>query len=152
MNAPSRRLGTFRIEGLHFGVDVRNIQEVIRYQPMTGVPLAPAAVRGLINLRGQIVTAVDLRERLALPARAEDKLPMNVVVQTDGGIVSLLVDEIGDVVDATPEQFETPPPTLPSSIAALIEGAYKMPGWLLLMLNIREAVNIATPELSLHSV
>ena len=87
---------TFYADGHYFGLDVLKVQEVIRYQEMTRVPLAPPVVRGLINLRGQIVTAIDLRRRLELTDRPADQLPVNVVVQTDDGAVSLLVDEIGD--------------------------------------------------------
>ena len=92
-----------------FGVEVQQVQEVIRYQEMTRVPLAPRWSRGLINLRGQIVTAIDLRRRLELPRRPAGALPMNVVVRTDDGAVSLLVDEIGDVVGSASTQFEPAP-------------------------------------------
>ena len=87
---------TFLVDGHYFGLDVRKVQEIIRYQEMTSVPLASPVVRGLINLRGQIVTAIDLRRRLDLTERPEGTLPMNVVVRTEEGVVSLLVDEIGD--------------------------------------------------------
>ena len=83
---------TFCVDGLFFGVEVLKVQEVIRYQAMTPVPLAPAVVNGLINLRGQIVTAIDLRRALGLSDRPAGSLPMNVVVRTDDGVVSLLVD------------------------------------------------------------
>ena len=95
------------------------VQEVIRYQAMTRVPLAPTVVSGLINLRGQIVTAIDLRRRLGLAGPADEGLhPMNVVVRTDDGAVSLLVDEIGDVVEVTDDAFEPPPETLAGSPAS----------------------------------
>lgn len=152
MNDSSRQLCTFRIDDLLFGVDVRSVQEVIRYHDMTRVPLAPRAVRGLINLRGQIVTAVDLRERFGLPHRSSDRLPMNVVVQSDDGIVSLLVDEIGDVVEVTADVFESPPATLRGPARSLIEGAYKLPSGLLLVLNTREAVNVFSQDNQLVSV
>src|SRR5206468_10604632 len=100
------------LDGLFFGVDVLTVQEVIRYQEMTRVPLAPPVVRGLINLRGQIVTAIDLRRQLELRERPADQLPMNVVVRTDDGAVSLLVDEIGDVLEVSEKTFERPPETL----------------------------------------
>ena len=95
-----------------FGVDAQTVQEVIRYQEMTRVPKAPPSVSGLINLRGQIVTAIDLRTRLGLKPRAAGKLPMNVVVRSDDGAVSLLVDQIGDVIEVDADNFETPPDTL----------------------------------------
>ena len=94
--ADEHQFCTFVLGGHHFGIDVLKVQEIIRYQEMTRVPLAPPVVRGLINLRGQIVTAIDLRRRLELPERTDGQLPVNVVVKTDDGAVSLLVDEIGD--------------------------------------------------------
>lgn len=118
------------------------VQEVIRWQQMTRVPLAPPAVSGLINLRGQIVTAVDLRRRLGFPDRAMSLQPMNVVVRTADGVVSLLVDEIGDVVEVTAEMFEPPPETLDEGTRALVRGVYKLPGRLLLVLDTEQALNL----------
>src|SRR2546423_9370899 len=103
---------TFYLDGSYFGLDVLKVQEIIRYQEMTRVPLAPPVVRGLINLRGQIVTALDLRRRLELTDRPPGQLPVNVVVQTDDGAVSLLVDEIGDVLEVPQALFQRPPETL----------------------------------------
>src|SRR5437016_5385400 len=103
---------TFSLQGLFFGVEVQQVQEVIRYQEMTHVPLAPRVVRGLINLRGQIVTAIDLRRRLELTDLPPGRLPINVVVRTDEGPMSLLVDEIGDVLEVAEEVFERPPETV----------------------------------------
>src|SRR5580693_5078621 len=117
---------TFYLDGYHFGLDVLNVQEIIRYQEMTRVPLAPPVVRGLINLRGQIVTALDLRRRLGLPERPADQLPGNVVVHTDDGAVSLLVDEIGDVLEVSLKLVERPPETLRGTARELIRGAYKL--------------------------
>ena len=97
-SAPSQCC-TFWVDGLYFGVAVSEVQEVLRYQELTAVPSGPEAVHGLINLRGQIVTALDLRCRLGLPARPEGVLPMNVIVRSRGEVVSLLVDDIGDVID-----------------------------------------------------
>ena len=126
---------TFYLDGYYFGLDVLRVQEVIRYQEMTRVPLASPAVRGLINLRGQIVSAVDLRRRLELSDRPADQLPVNVVVQTDDGAVSLLVDEIGDVLEVSEELFERPPETLQGIQRELIRGAYKLKDRLLLILD-----------------
>src|SRR5438445_1840154 len=97
---PARRqFCTFFLDELFFGVEVKKVQEVLRYQVMTRVPLAPPVVRGLINLRGQIVTAMDLRIRLQLSELPADQLPMNVVVRDGDGATSLLVDRIGDVLE-----------------------------------------------------
>jgi purine-binding chemotaxis protein CheW len=131
---------TFSVDGLFFGVEVLKVQEVIRYQEMTPVPLAPAVVNGLINLRGQIVTAIDLRRALGLSERPAGSLPMNVVVRTDDGVVSLLVDEIGDVLNVDEASFERPPETLNGSARELITGVYKLKDRLLLILDTVRAV------------
>jgi purine-binding chemotaxis protein CheW len=133
-------LCTFVVEGLDFGVEVHRVQEVIRHQAMTPVPLAPAEIAGLINLRGQIVTALDLRRRLGVPDRPSDQLPMNVVMRTDDEAVSLLVDAIGDVVDVSDIPFEAPPETLDGIARELIRGAYKLDDRLLLFLDAERAL------------
>ena len=135
MSNSTRQFCTFHVDNLFLGIDVQQVQEVIRYQEMTGVPLAPDAISGLINLRGQIVTAIDLRERLNLPLRDEEELPMNVVVRDSENAVSLLVDRIGDVVEVDDDLFELPPATLKSDVRKLISGAYKLPERLLLVLD-----------------
>ena len=138
---------TFSIQNFTFGIAVEMIQEVIRYQEMTPVPLAPATVHGLINLRGQIVTAIDLRTQLELPARSSEDLPMNVIVRTRDGAVSLLVDEIGDVVEVDTERYERPPDTLVGKARELVTGVYKLEGSLLLILDVDGAVSVtSTPH------
>jgi len=139
MAAP-RQFCTFSLENDCFGIDVQQVQEVLRYQEQTRVPLAPKVVRGLINLRGQIVTALDLRCRLELRERADNALPMNVVVRTHDNVVSLLVDEIGDVVEVAEEAFEPVPETLTGIARELITGAYKLADRLLLILDIEKTV------------
>src|SRR5262249_14534643 len=133
---------TFYVAGYYFGLDVLKVQEIIRYQEMTRVPLAPPVVRGLINLRGQIVTAIDLRRRLGLEDRPADQQPLNVVVQSDDGAVSLLVDEIGDVLEVSDKLFERPPETLKGTARELIRGAYKLPDRLLLILDPERTVSV----------
>lgn len=133
---------TFFLDGMYFGVEVLKVQEVIRHQEMTRVPLAPPAVSGLINLRGKIVLAIDLRRRLGLPAHANDRPLTNVVVRTDEGIVSLLVDEIGDVQEVQDEAFERPPETLDAAARLLVRGAYKLEKQLLLVLDTEETANL----------
>ena len=140
----THQFSTFFLDGLFFGVEVLKVQEVIRYQEMTRVPLAPPEISGLINLRGQIVTALDLRRRLELSPRAADQLPMNVVVRTDDGAVSLLVDEIGDVVEVSEEGFERPPDTIRGVARELIRGVYQLKDRLLLILDTEKAVMLDT--------
>jgi len=139
----SKQYSTFYLNGLFFGVEVLKVQEVIRYQEMTRVPLAPRMIEGLINLRGQIVTAIDLRRRLELPPRAEGRLPMNVVVRTDDGAVSLLVDEIGDVLEIQEDTYERPPETLNGVARELIQGVYKLKERLLLILDTEKTVAVS---------
>lgn len=135
----SQQFCTFFLDGLFFGVEVENVQEVIRHQSTTRVPLAPALVAGLINLRGQIVTAIDLRKRLGLQDRPAGVLPMNVVVRGEDGAVSLLVDEIGDVVEVGEENREAPPDSLQGDARQLIRGVYKLKDRLLHALNLQAA-------------
>ncbi|MGC3991571.1 MAG: chemotaxis protein CheW [Chthoniobacteraceae bacterium] len=138
----TRQFCTFTLAGHFFGVEVLNVQEIIRSQPMTRVPLASNIIRGLINLRGQIVTALDLRRRLELPERASGVAPMNVVVKLGDGAVSLLVDEIGEVVEVDDTSFELPPETLSGAASDLIRGVYKLKNKLLLHLDIPKTVEI----------
>jgi purine-binding chemotaxis protein CheW len=142
---------TFYVDRQFFGVPVQQVQEVIRYQEMTRVPLVPRVIRGLINLRGQIVVAIDLRRRLNSPERPEDQLPMNVVVRTADGALSLLVDEIGDVLEVQEETFERPPETLQGIARELVLGVHKLSGGLLLILDTEKAVNVADAD-ALHAV
>ena len=138
----TKQYATFYLDRYLFGVEVNKVQEVIRYQEMTRVPLAASVVTGLINLRGQIVTALDLRRRLEMKDRLDGKLPMNVVVRTGDEAVSLLVDEIGDVLEVEESSFEPPPETLRGEARSLIRGAYKLPERLLLILDTEKAVTI----------
>jgi purine-binding chemotaxis protein CheW len=131
----SGQFSTFVVADLLFGVDVLHVQEVLRYQPMTAVPQAPSVIEGLINLRGQIVTAIDMRRRLRLPPRTEDKPPMNIVVRTSDGAVSLMVDEIGDVLQLDQSAYERPPENLDGVARELIRGVYKLKDRLLLVLD-----------------
>lgn len=133
---------TFYLDKYFLGVAVQNVQEVFRYQPMTVVPLAPQMVRGLINLRGQIITALDLRRRLGMPDHPEEKPPMNVVVRSEGGVVSLLVDSIADVLDVSADSFEPTPETIRGPFRELVCGVYKLSGKLLLILDIEKTINV----------
>jgi purine-binding chemotaxis protein CheW len=140
-----RQYCTFALGEYSFGVPVESVQEVFQYKRMTPVPLAPDVVRGLINLRGQIVTAIDLRRRLQMPEGDSSTQSMNVVIRTDDGGVSLLVDEIADVVDVDYGCFETPPETLTGVARELIQGAFKLEGRLLLLLDTERVAELPSP-------
>jgi purine-binding chemotaxis protein CheW len=135
----TRHLATFVIDGARFGVDVLLVQEALRSQDRTPVPLAAPGIAGLVNLRGEVVLSIDLRVRLGLAALPEDAEPMMVVVQVGGEAVSLLVDEVGDVMDVEDSQFEAPPDTLTADLRQVILGAYKLPTGLLLALDVERA-------------
>lgn len=139
MATNSKQLTTFWIGDGLYGVEVERVREVLRQQELTRVPLAPSTVAGLINLRGQVVTTVDLHQQLDLEdERGDDS--MLVVVLVGGESIALLVDRIGGVVDVTDDQFEPPPDTLVGSVRDLVSGAYKLEGQLLLRLDVDTAV------------
>lgn len=140
-----RDVCTFHLHDHVFGVDVTQVREVLVRQAITRVPLAPRSVVGVINLRGQIVTAIDLRTRLDLPPREEGASPAYVVVQTGDDLVAFLADRAGDVTPVDPTQFESPPDTLEGSARTLIQGAYKQPDRLLLLLDAERAAQPEAP-------
>lgn len=144
----SGQFSTFFVADLFFGVDVLRVQEVLRFQQMTLVPKAPEVIEGLINLRGQIVTAIDLRRRLRLPPRTGDPMPTNVVIRTDDGAVSLLVDEIGDVLDVDAATYERPPENLDPAARGIIHGVYKLKDRLLLVLDTGRTVDLAVERVA----
>ncbi len=133
---------TFRVGDLFLGIEVSQVQEVLRFQPMTRVPLAPPAIRGLVNLRGQIIVALDLRRRLSLPDAPPDVQPVNVIVRTVDGAVSLLVDEVEDVISLGDDAFERPPETLQGPIRELIRGVYKLERRLMVALDAEKTIAV----------
>ena len=135
------QLSTFHVGKYLFGVDVSLVQEVVRLQQMTPVPLASAEIAGLINLRGEVLTAIDLRARLGLPPSDIDREPVNVVVRVDDEPVSLLVDEIGGVLEVSQVPFEQIPRTVDERVRGLLLGAYTLPDRLLLALNARRVLD-----------
>jgi len=141
--AQQHQFCTFYLDKVMFGVELQKVQEVMRHLELTEIPLAPDVVSGLMNLRGQIITAIDLRHRLELPARPDGILPMNVVIRSADGAVSFLVDEIGDVVEVDDESFETPPETLQGRVREVILGVHKLEKHLMHVLDTDKACEIA---------
>jgi purine-binding chemotaxis protein CheW len=140
----SKRVCWFEVDQVAFGIEVLHIQELIKNQPISRVPLADPVVAGLINLRGQIVVAIELRERLRLSARPGDTPPMHLVVQTKAGTYSLLVDRIGDVIELDATQLERPPETMPREVRELVTATCKLPDRLLLIIDAECAVALAS--------
>jgi purine-binding chemotaxis protein CheW len=138
---------TFFVDQYFFGIEISRVQEVIRYQEMTDVPLAHPVIRGLINLRGQIVTAIDLRRRLGFPPLKAGRFPMNVVIRAEDGPLSLLVDEISDVMDVSEDWFENPPENLNGETRVMIQHVCKLKDRLLLILDVEQLLNLEVAKI-----
>jgi purine-binding chemotaxis protein CheW len=140
--AKTQQFCTFYLNKHLFGIGLLKVQEVIQRLELTEVPLAPSVVRGLMNLRGQIVMGIDLRRQLEFLECPPDIVPMNVVVRTGEDSISLLVDEIGDVVEVGEETFEPPPETLQGKVRSVILGVHKLDKRLMHVLDTERACAI----------
>jgi purine-binding chemotaxis protein CheW len=138
----TQQYATFHIADMFMGIELSRVQELMRYQEMASVPLAPAAVEGLINLRGQIVTALDMRRIFSLPVKDDGALPMNIVIRSEGGSVSLLVDEICDVLDVPTDTWTDLPENLPVEQRALLKGVYQLESCLLMVLDTERVISM----------
>ena len=132
---------TFFIGDQFYGIPVADVQEVLQSQPLTRAPLAPAAVAGLMNLRGQIVTAVDVSRVLRSEAAQQTEDKMNLVIRHESSEVSLLVDSIGDVVPVDEEAVERPPETLQGVAREFIRGISALEGKLLLLVDVHRMLD-----------
>jgi purine-binding chemotaxis protein CheW len=135
---------TFYLDHLLFGVDSQKIQEVVTYRDLRPVPLAPPVVSGLMNLRGQVVVALELRRQLELPERPAEMTPICLVVRSASGTVCLLADEVGNVVDVEDETFEPSPETLSARLRSVILGVHKLEHQLMHVLDTDQACEIRT--------
>ncbi len=142
------RFCTFFLNGLWFGVDVKAVREVLRPHAITRVPLAPNAVAGLINLRGEIVTVIDLQRRLGLPPREASGPAMHVVLNSNGETVSLLVDEAGEVVQAEQASYEEATQALSTEARQLVPGIHRLREGLLHVLALDVVCGGNTKEMS----
>lgn len=127
---------TFRLMGQLMGLPVLDVHDVLAAQKITHVPLAPAAVAGVLNLRGRIVTAIDLRTRLGLTPRDPAESYMCIVVEHKGEPYSLLIDTVGDVLSLTQKQFEANPITLNSHWRTISRGIFRLDGELLVAVDV----------------
>jgi purine-binding chemotaxis protein CheW len=138
-----RQYCSLTVGDLVLGIGVGEIQEVIKGSSITPVPLAHPAIRGLINLRGQIVTAIDLRRRLGLEPMDADREATVMVLGSADEAMALVVDSVGDVVEVDSSSFETPPETLRGEARRMIEGAYKLERSLLLILDLVAVLDLS---------
>jgi len=137
---------TFYLDHLLFGVESQNIQEVVGYRKLRPVRLAPPAVSGLMNLRGQVVIVLELRRQLELADRPASITPVCLVVRAAGGEVCLLADEVGNVVEVEPDTFEPSPETLSPRLRSVILGVHKLEGQLLHVLDADRLCRIVTED------
>ncbi|MDX9731441.1 MAG: chemotaxis protein CheW [Bdellovibrionales bacterium] len=144
----TRQFATFYLEDRMYGIDVMQVQEITKYLPVTQVALAPGYVKGLINLRGQISTAIGLRELFGVQAYghpaplvesdADDEQEMAVVCRVNGELMSLLVDRIGDVIEVDESDFEMTPDVVPHSVRRFMSGVYKTESAVLSVIDVHD--------------
>jgi purine-binding chemotaxis protein CheW len=134
------------VAGQLFGIPVLTVQDVLGEQRITQVPLAPTDIAGTLNLRGRIVTAIDMRRRLGLPAREAGKSGMNVVVERDGELYSLIVDAVGEVLSLPADQFERNPSTLDTVWREMSTGVYRLESELMVVLDVTKMLDIKRAE------
>ncbi len=137
---------TFLVADQLFGIPVLTVQEVLGPQRITRIPLAPSEVAGSLNLRGRIVTAIDIRHRLGMPARPEETEPMSVVVENRGDLYSLAVDSVGEVLSFESESFEQNPGTLSPALRDVSAGIYRLDGQLLIVLDVERLLTTDRAE------
>lgn len=145
-----QQICTFFLKGVYFGINVLHVQEVIRPQAITRIPLAPADICGLINLRGQIITVIDLQRRLEMREPqtqlniklVDEPQGFNIIVRFEDEVVSLLVDNVGDVLEFTQNTFQPPPTTLKGRMRWMLAGAYPLPEGFLLVLDTEKILNV----------
>lgn len=136
---------TFFLRGIYFGINIQQIQEVIRYQEITHVPLAPSDIRGVINLRGEIVTVIDLQSRLEIIQQNNlspiETQSYQIIVHNDGELISFLVDGIEDILEIEEQKIEIPPATVKGKMRKFIQGIYQMENRFLLILNVEKILH-----------
>lgn len=146
VSAASKDFVSMTVGGQLFGIPVLTVRDILKPQRITRIPLAPPEVAGSLNLRGRIVTAIDLRARLGVPARAPDQPAMSVVVDQEGELYSLLVDQVGEVLRLKDTDFEANPPTLDARWRDFSDGIYRLNESLLVVFNVARLLNIGRAE------
>lgn len=127
------------------GVDVLSVQEVIKCPSLTPVPLAPDSIEGLLNLRGQILTAIDLRRQFGLAGGDSSRAgKMLIIVRTGKVEAALLVDSVGEVIDVTEETFEEVASNIPATVRPYLVGVHKLEKRLLHVLDAEATASLAT--------
>lgn len=141
----SEEFVTLIVAGQLCGIPVLTVRDILGPQSVTRVPLAPPEVAGSLNLRGRIVTAIDLRRRLGLAAAADGGRAMSVVVEVGGEFYSLLVDQVGEVLSLGEEAREANPPTLDARWRGVSVGVYRLQGQLMIVLDVERVLDLGAP-------
>lgn len=142
----TKQFVTLTIADQLFGIPVLSVQDVLAPQPVARVPLAHPVVAGLINLRGRIVTAINMRQRMALPPRDDDSEGMSVVVEYQGELYSLNIDTIGDVISVPLDKIEPNLATLDPLWRSFADGIYRLDEQLLVILEIERLLDLDAAE------
>ena len=135
------QLITFYVDELFLGVDINQVKEINRHVDVTPTPHAPEYVRGVVNLRGEVVTVVDLRCVLRLPAVEVTRQNRNVVVNSDTEAVGLLVDRVAEVVTAVCEDIELSPSNMGGIEGSFFKGVYRLDSELLVILDVDKVLD-----------
>jgi purine-binding chemotaxis protein CheW len=143
---PARDYVTATIAGQLFGIPVLTVQDVLGAQRLTRIPLAPPEVAGALNLRGRIVTAIDLRKRLGMDADASAQSGMSIVVEYAGELYSLLIDSVGEVLNLPADRYEPSPPTLDPRWREVSGGIYRLDGQLLVILEVDRVLDFGRAQ------
>ena len=146
--AETEGLVSIRLGAQTFGVPVMKAQDIIAQTAINIIPLAPPEVAGSLNLRGRIVTAIDMRRRLDLPPRAPDDPFMCVIVERSGELYALLVDDVGDVLWLSSDAYEGTPVTLSPSWRSLCSGLYRLERELLLVLDVEKVLALTATAIA----
>lgn len=142
LSGDASQLCGFKIMDGQYAIPVLEVQEVVKPQKVTSVPLGPEYVDGLINLRGQIVTAINLRVLFGLPRKDDPEEYMNIIVRWGDGLYALVVDEIMDVMDVENSSFEDTPDTIDEHLKSYIRGVFKLEDNLLTLLSLEKILDI----------
>ena len=135
-NAETREYVTLTVAGQWFGIPVLEVQDVLGPRAVAHIPMADKVVAGSINLRGRIVTVIDMRKRLGLPPREDDSPGMNVVVEHEGNLYSLLIDAVGEVMEVPDDRYEKNPATVDPLWRDFSDGIYRLENQLLIVFNV----------------
>jgi len=145
LDEEDRQFVTLTVADQLCGVPVLGVRDILGEQVITRIPLAPVEVAGSLNLRGRIVTAIDLRQRLGLPAAPPGAVRMSVVAEQGGELYALLVDQVSEVIRVPASAFERNPPTLPPIWARFSTGIYRLEDRLLVVLDVGKLLTLGDP-------